>query len=86
MFIFNIDIVPFIVGLEFFVIGVIFIFFGLSGYFSELRTISGGAALLIIVLGIISIILGIFFADKTILVSIFIGLCLLIQGVRMLMQ
>ena len=86
LFIVHVDVVPFIVGLEFFVIGLVFIFFGISGYFSQLRTISGWAALAVVVLGIVAIILGIFFADKPVLVAIFIGICLMIQGVRMLLK
>lgn len=81
LFIFAIDALSFLVGLQFYIIGFIMIIFGIVGLISESR-LSKTTSLLILVIGVIAILLAIFAVAQPIYVAILIGVCLIIQGLR----
>ena len=82
-FIFNFNAVSVITGLQFYVLGFLFLVLGISGLVSELRYLSSISSLIMIVFGFVSLLLGVFAFDHPEILAIFIGLILVLQSVRL---
>lgn len=82
LFIFNIDALSFILGLQLYIIGILLVLIGIVGIFSD-KNFSTVSSVLIIILGIIAFFLGGYAWDNRVVVAIIIGICLVIQGVRL---
>lgn len=81
LFIFQIDALSFLLGFQFYIIGIIMILLGITGLFAQ--GMSKIASILIILLGIISFALGGLSLTNPLYAAILIGVCLIIQGVRL---
>lgn len=79
-FIFNIEALSFIFGIQFYVIGIILVLGGIVGLVSD-SGISKIASVLIIILGIISFALGGFSIEQPLFAIILIGVALIIEGI-----
>ena len=80
IFIFNIEALSFIFGIQFYVIGIILVLGGIVGLVSD-SGISKIASVLIIILGIISFALGGFSIEQPLFAIILIGVALIIEGI-----
>ena len=85
LFTFNIDAVSFLLGFQFYIIGIILLLAGIIGLISDTQ-ISKIASVLIIIMGIISFALGGFSIDNPLYAAILIGVCLIVQGIGMLLD
>lgn len=81
LFIFAINALSFLVGLQFYIVGFIMIVFGIVGIISKSK-LSKTTSLLILLIGIIAIVLAVSAVNNPIFIAILIGLCLIIQGLR----
>ena len=81
LFIFNIDALSFLLGLQFYIIGILLILLGITGLFAEGS--SKIISVLIIILGIISFALGGFSITNPLFAAILIGVALIFQGIRL---
>ena len=79
-FIFNIEALSFIFGIQFYVIDIILVLGGIVGLVSD-SGISKIASVLIIILGIISFALGGFSIEQPLFAIILIGVALIIEGI-----
>lgn len=79
-FIFNIEALSFIFGIQFYVIGIILVLGGIVGLVSD-SGISKIASVLIIIIGIISFALGGFSIEQPLFAIILIGVALIIEGI-----
>lgn len=85
-FIFFIDALSFLIGFQFYIVGIIMIVFGISGLISKLGRISAFTAILVLLMGIVSIALAIFALNQPIYIAIIIGIVLIIEGVFFLLN
>ena len=83
-FIFYIDALSFLIGIEFYLIGFILIIFGIAGLLSRAGTVSLLTSILVIVMGIIAIALAAFAMAQPIYIAIIIGVILIIEGLMIL--
>ena len=60
LFIFYIDALSFLVGLQFYIVGFIMIVFGIAGLISKNKTLSTFASILVLLMGILAIVLAVF--------------------------
>ena len=86
LFLFFIDSLSFLVGLQFYIVGFIMIVFGLTGLFSKMSRVPAFSSILILVMGIVLIALGTFSLNQPIFIAIIIGVVLIIEGVLELMS
>ena len=86
LFIFFIDSLSFLVGLQFYIVGFIMIVFGLTDLFSKMSRVPAFSSILILVMGIVLIALGTFSLNQPIFIAIIIGVVLIIEGVLELMS
>ena len=84
LFIFYIDALSFLVGIQFYLIGFILIIFGIAGLLSRAGTVSLLTSILVIVMGIIAIALAAFAMAQPIYIAIIIGIILIIEGLMIL--
>ena len=84
LFIFYIDALSFLIGIEFYLIGFILIIFGIAGLLSRAGTVSLLTSILVIVMGIIAIALAAFAMAQPIYIAIIIGIILIIEGLMIL--
>ena len=84
LFIFYIDALSFLVGIQFYLIGFILIIFGIAGLLSRAGTFSLLTSILVIVMGIIAIALAAFAMAQPIYIAIIIGVILIIEGLMIL--
>lgn len=82
LFIFAINALSFLVGFQFYIIAFIMIAFGIVGLISK-STLSKTTSLLILIMGILAFILAFYSIDQPIYAAILIGICLLVQGIRL---
>ena len=82
LFIFNIDALSFLLGLQFYIIGILMIVLGITGLISG-ENVSKIASIMIILLGFISFIVAGFSLAQPLYAAILIGVCLIIQGIRL---
>ncbi|SDA52589.1 DUF308 domain-containing protein [Methanobrevibacter millerae] len=81
LFIFFIDALSFLLGLQFYIIGFIMVVFGILGIISESK-LSKMSSLLILIIGIMAIALAVCTTAQPVYAAILIGVCLLIEGIR----
>ena len=81
LFLYGLDAVSFLVGLDFYIIAFILIFVGLVGLISKPGAMSKVASLLIIILGIIAIFLAVFAIAEPLYAALLVGLCLIVYGI-----
>ncbi len=80
LFIFYIDALSFLVAIEFYLVGLIMIVFGISGLLARMDSITNFTSIFVLIMGIITIALAIFTASQPIYIAIVIGIVLIIQG------
>ena len=85
-FVFSFNAVSVFAGLQFYVLGFLLIFLGISSLASDSEHISSISSLTMIVLGFVSILLGAFAFDHPEILAIFIGLILLLQSFRLFLS
>ena len=81
MFIFYIDALSFLVGLQFYIIGFIMILLGITGVIARINTASTITSIFVALLGIVSIFLAIFALNQPVYIAIIIGVVLIIEGI-----
>lgn len=81
LFIFFIDALSFLVGMQFYIVGFIMIVFGILGIISE-SNLSKMSSLLILIIGVMAIALAVTTVGQPVYAAILIGVCLLIHGIR----
>ena len=86
LFIFYIDALSFLIGLQFYIVGFIMIVFGVTGLLSKMTRFSTFTSILVLIMGIISIALAIFALNQPIYIAIIIGIVLIIEGITMLLD
>lgn len=86
LFIFYVDIVSFLVGVQFYLIGFILILFALSGLISRPNKKSTAISVLILILGIVSIALAAFSIAEPAIIATIIGAVLIIEGVFLIIM
>lgn len=85
LFIFAINALSFLIGLQFYIIGFIMILFGITGILGD-SNFSKTTSLLILIIGIIAIVLAVSSLAKPIYAAILIGICLIIHGLRFVIE
>lgn len=86
LFIFYIDALSFLVGIQFYIVGFIMIVFGITGLLSPMTRFSRFTSLLVLIMGILAIFLGAFALDQPIYIAIIIGIVLIIEGIAMILE
>jgi uncharacterized membrane protein HdeD (DUF308 family) len=86
LFIFYIDALSFLVGFQFFIVGIIMIVFGITGLLSKLTRFSTFTSILVLIMGIVLFALAIFAANQPIYIAIIIGIVIIIEGVSLLLD
>lgn len=84
LFIYRIDALSFIIGLQFYLIAFVLMFVGFFGIFFGLGTISRLTSVLILILGILSVYIAFAAIAQPLYVAIIVGICLIIEGVAFL--
>ena len=86
-FVLNLNELAFIYSLMFYILGIIFILSGIFDYLSDrYNKMQVIFAIVLLVFGIISIIIAAFFNSNTVVSAVFLGLCLLIRGFKVLIS
>ena len=83
LFVFYIDALSFLIGLQFYIVGFIMIIFGIAGLLSKMTNISTFTSILVLIIGIIAIALAVFALSEPIYIAILIGIVLIIEGVNL---
>ena len=83
LFIFYIDALSFLIGLQFYIVGFIMIIFGVAGLLSKMTRISTFTSILVLLMGIVAIALAVFALSEPIYIAIIIGIVLIIEGVNL---
>ena len=84
LFIYSIDALSFIVGIQFYLIAFVLIVVGLIGIFSRPGTIAKIGSLCILILGIITIFLAAYSIAQPLFVAVLVGVGLIVDGVILL--
>ncbi|MBQ2653409.1 MAG: DUF308 domain-containing protein [Methanobrevibacter sp.] len=86
LFIFYIDALSFLIGLQFYIVGFIMIIFGITGVLSKMTRFSTFTSILVLIMGIVAIALAAFAVSQPIYIAIIIGIVLIIEGVSMMLE
>lgn len=86
LFLFYIDAISFITGIQFYIVGFIMIVFGITGLISKMNRISAFTSILVLIMGIIAIALAVFALNQPIYIAIIIGVVLIIEGITMIID
>lgn len=86
LFIFYIDALSFLIGLQFYIVGFIMIVFGITGLLSRMNRFSAFTSILVLLMGIVAIALAIFASSQPIYIAIIIGIVLIIEGIAMILD
>lgn len=86
LFIFYIDAISFLVGIQFYLVGFIMIIFGITGLFSKMTRFSKFTSIFILLMGVISIALATFAISQPIYIAIIIGIVLIIEGITFILD
>ena len=86
LFIFYIDALSFLIGLQFYIVGFIMIVFGITGLLSKMTRFSTFTSILVLLMGIVAIALAAFAANQPIYIAIIIGIVLIIEGISMILE
>ncbi len=84
LFIYEIDVLSFLVGFLFYLIAFVMIFIGISGIIFGVGSISKITSVLILILGIIACGLAFYSLAQPLYTSILVGLCLILEGIAFL--
>lgn len=85
LFIFYIDALSFLIGIQFYIVGFIMIIFGISGLISKMTRVSTFSSILVLIMGIVAIALAAFAVSEPVYIAIIIGICLIIEGVALML-
>lgn len=83
LFIFYIDSLSFLIGLQFQIVGFIMIVFGITGLLSKMTRISTLTSIIVLIMGIVAIALAAFSLNQPVYIAIIIGIVLIIEGVNL---
>ena len=83
LFLFYIDALSFLIGLQFYIVGFIMIIFGVAGLLSKMTRVSTFSSILVLLMGIVAIALAAFALSEPIYIAIIIGIVLIIEGVNL---
>ncbi len=86
LFIFYIDALSFLIGIQFYLVGFIMIIFGIAGIFSRMNRFSTFTSIFVLLMGIVAIALAAFAMNQPIYITIIIGVVLIVEGVVMLLD
>ncbi len=86
LFLFYINALSFITGIQFYIVGFIMIVFGITGLISKMNRISTFTSILVLIMGIVAIALAIFALNQPIYIAIIIGVVLIIEGITMILD
>lgn len=86
LFIYKIDALSFIVAYKFYLIAFVMIFVGIVGIAFGFGTISRLASVLILILGIIAVFCAFYSIAQPLYTAIFVGICLILEGVTFLVS
>ena len=95
LFLFYINALSFITGIQFYIVGFIMIVFGITGLISKMNRISAFTSILVLIMGIVAIALAIFIVaialaifalNQPIYIAIIIGVVLIIEGITMILD
>ena len=86
LFIFYIDALSFLLAIEFYLVGIIMIIFGISGLLARMDSITNFTSILVFIMGIVTIALAIFSLNQPVYIAIIIGIVLIIQGVTLFLS
>ena len=84
LFIFYIDALSFLIGLQFYIVGFIMIVFGVAGLLSNVSRTSIFSSVLVLIMGILAIGIAIFTIEQPIYIAIIIGMARIIEGIFLL--
>lgn len=79
---FAMNALPFLVGLQFYLVGIVMILFGIAGLISDSK-ISKISSLLILIMGIVAFILAFNSIVNPFYAAVLLGVSLIIQGIRL---
>ncbi len=85
-FIFYIDALSFLVGIQFYLIGFILIILSITGLVSRMSSISVFTSILVLIMGIVAIALAAFAMTQPIYLAVIIGAVLIIDGIALLLS
>ena len=86
LFIFYIDALSFLVGIQFYIVGFIMIIFGIAGIFSRINRFSTFTSIFVLIMGIVAIALATFAMNQPVYIAIIIGVVLIVEGIMMLLD
>lgn len=86
LFIFYINAISFIVAYVFYIVGFIMIVFGITGLMAKVDKVSKFTSILVLLMGILTIAIGVFAGNNPMYLTIIIGIVLLLEGVAYLLE
>lgn len=86
LFIFYIDALSFLIGIQFYLVGFIMIIFGIAGIFSRMNRFSTFTSIFVLLMGIVAIALAAFAMNQPIYIAIIIGVVLIVEGIMMILD
>ena len=86
LFIFYIDALSFLIGIQFYLVGFIMIIFGIAGIFSRMNRFSTFTSIFVLLMGIVAIALAAFAMNQPIYITIIIGVVLIVEGIMMILD
>lgn len=86
LFIFYIDALSFLIGIQFYLVGFIMIIFGIAGIFSRMNRFSTFTSIFVLLMGIVAIALATFAMNQPIYIAIIIGVVLIVEGIMMILD
>ena len=86
LFLFYIDALSFLIGIQFYIVGFIMIVFGITGLVSKMTRVSTFSSVLVLLMGIVLIALAAFALSEPIYIAIIIGIVLIIEGIGLILD
>jgi len=86
LFIFYIDALSFLIGIQFYLVGFIMIIFGISGLISGMGKEFVFTSILSLILGIVAIALAAFSMAQPVYIAVIIGILLMVEGVILILS
>lgn len=86
IFIFYIDALAFLASIEFYIVGIIMIVFGITALFSKITRFSTFTSLLVFIMGIVLIALAVTTFTQPIYIAMILGVVLIIEGISMILD
>ena len=85
LFLFYIETLPFLMGIQFYIVGFIMIVFGIAGLLAHTSRVPTFSSVLVLIMGIAAIAIAIFTVEQPIYIAIIIGIVLIIEGISMIL-